>query len=90
MWHLFDCFRTEEVCVRQTMLKMAMGVKKQTSKKTADYQQRLDSLQSQFDGKIITIDALFQGLTLLMATQRRRADKAIFRPTLELIYLYQV
>jgi hypothetical protein len=69
VWHLFDCFRTEEVCVRQTMLKMAMGVKKQTNKKTADYQQRLDSLQSQFDGKKITIDELSHGLTLLMATK---------------------
>ena len=69
MWHLFDCFRTEEVCVRQTMLKMAMGVKKQAHRKTADFQQRLDSLQSQFDGKMITFDELFQGLTLLMATK---------------------
>ncbi len=51
------------------MLKMAMGVKKQAHKKTADFQQRLDSLQSQFDGKMITIDELFQGLTLLMATK---------------------
>ena len=51
------------------MLKMAMGVKKRACKKTVDFQQRLDSLQSQFDGKMITIDELFQGLTLLMATK---------------------
>jgi len=69
VWHLFDCFRIEELCVRQTMLKMTMGVKKQASKKTADFQQRLDSLQSQFDCKTITIDEFFKGLTLLMATK---------------------
>jgi hypothetical protein len=39
------------------------------SEETADYQQRLDSLQSQFDGKKITIDELSHGLTLLMATK---------------------
>ncbi|CAF2979155.1 unnamed protein product [Rotaria sp. Silwood2] len=69
VWHLFDCFRTEEVCVRQAMLKMTMGEKKQTKKKTADFQQRLDSLQSQFDDKMITIDELFEGLILLVATK---------------------
>ena len=67
MWHLLDCFRTEEVCVRQTMLKMAMEDKRQVNKKTTDIQQRLDSLQSQSDGITMTIDELFQGLTLLVA-----------------------
>ena len=48
---------------------MVMGDKKQASKKTTDFQEQLDSLQSQFDGEMITIDELFQGLTLLVATK---------------------
>ncbi|CAF1465829.1 unnamed protein product [Adineta ricciae] len=69
VWHLFQCFRTEEVSVRQAILKLSMGEKKQINKKTADFQQRLNVLQSQFDDKVITVDELFEGLTLLVATK---------------------
>ena len=46
-----------------------MGDKKQVKKKTITFQQRLDSLQSQFEHKAIAIGELAQGLTLLMATK---------------------
>ena len=69
VWHLFDCFRMEEVCMRQKMLKMVMGKNKNTNKKTNDFHKNYESLQSRFDGKTITIDEFFEGLTLLISTK---------------------
>jgi hypothetical protein len=69
VWHLFDCFKKEEICVRQKMLKMAMGREKNINKNTRDFQQRLHSLESQFNEKKITINELIDGLSLLVATK---------------------
>jgi hypothetical protein len=70
VWHLFDCFKKEEVCVRQKMLKMSMGAKTSINKNTRAFQQRLHSLESQFHEKKITIDELIHGLSLLVATKK--------------------
>ncbi len=51
------------------MLKMAMGREKNINKNTRDFQQRLHSLESQFNEKKITINELIDGLSLLVATK---------------------
>ena len=69
VWHLIECLKKEEVCVRQQMLKIMMGGKKNINKKTVSLQQRIHSLNSQFKEKQINIDDLLRGLSLLVATK---------------------
>lgn len=66
VWHLFDSFRIEEVCVRQSMLKATIGEMKTKNKKENDFQQQLGILQSQLEQSSITIDEYFRGITLLL------------------------
>ena len=62
VWHFIECLKKEEVCVRQHMLKITMGGKKQINKKVAAVQDQIHSLQSQFKEKEINICGLLQGL----------------------------
>jgi hypothetical protein len=60
--------KTEEVLVRQQILKMMAGGKKSRSKKTLLQQERISTLQLQFNQKQINLDELLEGLALLIGT----------------------
>lgn len=69
VWHLFDCLKKEEVCVRQQLLKMATGVQKKRDSKTIGIQHKLDILDSRFKDKKINVDRFLEGLSLVMGTK---------------------
>ena len=69
IWHLFKCFRKEEVAVRQKMLKMIIGAKKKTNKKAAIFQQRIDALKSDLNQNKLVLGDFPEGLSLLLGTK---------------------
>lgn len=70
IWHLFECLKREEVAVRQQMLKILTGVQKKKNKAVAMLQQRISTLQSQFDENNISLAELLEGLSLLVGTSK--------------------
>ncbi|CAF3228537.1 unnamed protein product [Rotaria sp. Silwood2] len=69
VWHFFDCLKKEEVVVRQKILKMMMGAKKNINRKAVVLQQRVDSLQSDFNQNKINLSDYVEGLSLLIGAK---------------------
>ena len=70
IWHFFDCLKTEEVVVRQELLKSLMGGKKKKNKSTLALQSRIQTLGSQFDQNKINLSEFLEGLSLLIGVQK--------------------
>ncbi|CAF0856064.1 unnamed protein product [Rotaria sordida] len=69
VWHFFDCLRKEEVVVRQKILKMMTGAKKNINRKDIIFQQRVDSLASDFNQNKINLGDYLQGLSVLIGAK---------------------
>lgn len=67
IWHLIECLKREEVCVRQQMLKMTMGERKKRSSKTIGTQEKIDTLESRLAEKKINVEDFLAGISLVMA-----------------------
>ncbi|CAF1125086.1 unnamed protein product [Adineta ricciae] len=70
VWHLFDCLKKEEVLVRQQMLKMITGEKKDKCKKVLLRQERISFIQMQFNEGQINLSELLEGLSLLIGATK--------------------
>lgn len=70
VWHLFDCLKKEEVSVRQQLLKMVTGVKKNKPKKQVLLDDRISYLRLQFKRGELNLENLLDGLSLLIASNQ--------------------
>lgn len=73
VWHIFDCFKREQLLFRQGVMKMLSGELKTRDKKTAALQNRIDNLGSSFNRGQFSLKELLEGLSLLVGMKKWRS-----------------